>query len=68
MACIGKVRYINEEGALAALDTIRNSTEAWQRRKVPKNVYECDVCRGWHLTSMDGPAPRIKPKRGVVRG
>lgn len=65
-ACIGKKKFTDEETALHALDTIRGSQEAWLRDKVPRRVYECDVCRGWHLTAMtDKATPRRK--RGVVR-
>lgn len=67
-ACIGKIRYATEELAQYALETIRSSPESRLRRKVPKNVYECDVCSGFHLTAMDGPAPAWKPRKGVVRG
>lgn len=49
--CIGKKRFPDEDTALRALDTIRDNADAWLRDKVPKRVYSCDVCLGWHLTS-----------------
>lgn len=50
--CIGKRRFADEAAALRALETIRSSTEAWLQAKVPCRVYECDVCRDWHLTAQ----------------
>lgn len=54
--CIGKRRFADEDSALRALDTIRGSQEAWLQDKVPRRVYECNVCRGWHLTAQKADA------------
>lgn len=66
--CINKKKFDSEESALAALDKIRGSQEAWLRDKVPRRAYGCDVCQGWHLTAMTkGWTETPRRKRGVVR-
>lgn len=49
-AC-GKTRYRSLEEAKAALRTIRTRGEV--REKNPVRAYECDGCKGAHLTSQE---------------
>lgn len=64
-ACIGKKGWDSEADADRALELIRNSADAWTLKKVPVRVYECDICRRWHLTAMkkQEPAKRRRARR-----
>ena len=46
--CAKKTLYVNEESAFKAAKHIAKQG-AFMR------VYQCDVCRGWHLTSQIEP-------------
>lgn len=48
VACT-KHRFFSEESARRELDWI---TENARHSYVPKRVYQCQWCKGWHLTSM----------------
>lgn len=65
--CIGKRKFDNREEARVALELIRASPAAWEREKVPRRYYECDVCLGWHLSAMPEKGVK-KRKKGVIRG
>lgn len=47
----GKVRYRDRQRALHALRTIQGVER--QRQVTPVRVYECPLCNGAHLTSME---------------
>lgn len=49
-AC-GKRRFRDGDEAKIALSTIR-SAGAEVRAKTPVRAYECETCKGWHLTSQ----------------
>lgn len=46
--CRGKRRYRDQAEAQAALRGFRNYS---QRSKTPCRAYECEACRGWHITA-----------------
>ncbi len=48
VACKGKVRYRDQDEALAALHLIISGDV---REKTPKRTYFCEDCAGWHLSS-----------------
>lgn len=51
-SCIsGKMRYRSKPEAIRALHLIQNSSRA---DKIPQRAYECEACKGWHLTSSKG--------------
>ena len=45
-----KVRYRDHTSAAMALRVLR---ERSNHDKIPVRVYECPICKGWHLTSKD---------------
>ena len=47
--CRGKVRYRDHAEATRVLQNIRTKGDA--RETMPCRAYECDRCKGWHLTS-----------------
>lgn len=55
-----KILYINEKIAKIALSRIK---EIEQGHKKPIRAYECEVCGGWHLTSI--PLDVFKVKTNV---
>lgn len=44
----GKARYPDHQAALGALRRIQRRNT---REVVPVRIYDCALCRGWHLTS-----------------
>jgi len=44
-SCTGKIRYRDRSEAIVALQ------KAKRRRGTPLRIYECDLCRGFHLSS-----------------
>lgn len=48
--CRGKVRYPDHARAVLALHGVQNAAK---RDRTPGRVYECDTCRGWHLTAAE---------------
>lgn len=46
-----KKRYRSHREAVKALHLI--STKGDERQKMPRRVYECDNCHGYHLTSQE---------------
>lgn len=51
-----KVRYKSELGANLAMARIamQSSRHRAQRHKeIPSRSYECQFCKGWHLTKQD---------------
>lgn len=52
MGCGSKRRYRDHAQAVEALHHLLQCS---RREKLPIRVYACDVCSGWHMTSM----PRV---------
>ena len=48
-----KRRYASEAGAAAELAGIRAFAPMHEGRKLPRRVYHCPHCKGWHLTSWE---------------
>jgi hypothetical protein len=48
----GKRAFPTERAAKARLDLIRRSPR--RTGKVPRRVYQCPLCPGWHLTTRKG--------------
>lgn len=48
-SCVSKVRYRDRQEAVIALQ------KATRRRGTPLRIYDCDLCRGFHLTRKDPP-------------
>lgn len=44
-----KRRFHDHEEAVKMLRTIQQRN---QRERTPVRVYECNVCKGWHLTAQ----------------
>lgn len=51
----GKVRYPDHQAAVIAL---RKARKFEGSEKLASRVYQCAMCRGWHLTSKDSWEPR----------
>lgn len=51
-----KVRSRSHAEAVARLHHLITYS---QRERVPQRVYECDRCKGWHLTSQPAPGPNL---------
>lgn len=62
----GKRRFDTEHGAQVALKSAKGMRERRSRRgyvgKVEERVYECDLCSGYHLTSMSEETYRSRPQ------
>ena len=52
--CDGKKRFSSESEAQAIIKHFRRKHGKRYNRKgmIPRRAYRCDVCRGWHLTSI----------------
>jgi hypothetical protein len=59
MADCSKKHYPDQASARAALQSIRNKDRT-EGVKLPKRVYPCDCCDGWHLTAkpLSGKTPQ----------
>ena len=58
MADCSKKPYPDQASARVALQSIRNKDRT-EAVKLPKRVYPCDSCDGWHLTAkpLSGKTP-----------
>lgn len=52
-----KTRYRSREEAEWELNRIWSLPSAAHRMRIPRSVYECTYCGGWHLTSMEQEKP-----------
>lgn len=52
-SCLDKKRYGTEDVAKAV------AIKCWYERKTDLRAYACEVCGGWHLTSINA-APMMK--------
>lgn len=46
----GKRRYLSRSAAYDAM--LRINADAERNPKLLRNLYRCDMCGGWHLTSQ----------------
>ena len=68
----GKTRYADQPIAARELRRIRAAAAERDdpNETVPERCYECDACKGWHLTSQpveDEPPKAIPPGRRRTR-
>ena len=56
------VRYPDFDTATMSMHYIRS--RATKHQKVPKRVYYCHICKGYHLTAQDKRLTKIEGKRG----
>lgn len=49
----GKIRWIDGYNAQLALDCAQKLRRETGAEKVEKRIYECPICKGWHLTSHE---------------
>lgn len=54
-ACAGKKRY---ESMLEANTAILRMWEKTNATRDERRSYYCDICGGWHITSMEQPSSR----------
>lgn len=46
--CDGKTIYLTSKQATTAMHSIKKTSH---RKVIPKRIYSCKKCNGWHLTS-----------------
>jgi hypothetical protein len=56
-----KVRHVDLASAATALAKVRK--RAKPGAKVPRGIYPCAICKGWHLTSKKGATPAWARRR-----
>jgi len=55
--CLNKVRYVTKEEAMTSYNAYRFFSQRNRGRRVKKEKYKqrpykCDICGGWHLTTI----------------
>ena len=45
-----KVAYSSQKEAVSSIHYIKNTQN---HKKIPKRAYYCNLCEGWHMTSLD---------------
>jgi hypothetical protein len=53
-----KIRYRTRKAALSAMNTLRAEFTRDKRLGAPVAVYQCEVCRDWHMSSTKTRHPR----------
>lgn len=54
----GKTRFRSQSEAIHSLHRFQKTSV---REVVPKRVYQCEFCNGWHLTSEDARSLGFQP-------
>lgn len=62
-----KVSHATAGAARAALVQAREAADERRHRKLPRRVYPCGLCGGWHLTSQSRTQYLMWPGRSRRR-